>query len=119
MDIDRVNRYFYEFYKNNAYDYNEHVNIAAELERSGKLPATFETLRIPSRTAWVWGDVNRMMTLNNNQQRRNLVQHVCPLQIDIVDRVINNWSNKGETVFDPFGGIMTVPCLALPASCRL
>ena len=113
MDIDRVNRYFYEFYKNNAYDYNEHVNIAAELERSGKLPATFETLRIPSRTAWVWGDVNRMMTLNNNQQRRNLVQHVCPLQIDIVDRVINNWSNKGETVFDPFGGIMTVPCRAV------
>ena len=37
----------------------------------------------------------------------------CPLQIDIVERLIERYSNKGETVFDPFGGLGTVPLTAL------
>ena len=39
--------------------------------------------------------------------------HVCPLQLDTVERVINRYSNEGELVFDPFGGIMTVPYMAV------
>lgn len=39
--------------------------------------------------------------------------HVCPLQFDIVDRLIERYSNKGEVVYDPFGGIMTVPYRAV------
>ncbi len=39
--------------------------------------------------------------------------HVCPLQFDIVDRLITRYSNEGELVFDPFGGIGTVPLRAL------
>ena len=35
--------------------------------------------------------------------------HVCPLQIDIVERIINRYSNEGDLVYDPFGGLMTVP----------
>jgi hypothetical protein len=37
----------------------------------------------------------------------------CPLQFDIVDRLIIQLSMEGETVFDPFGGLMTVPYCAL------
>ena len=37
----------------------------------------------------------------------------CPLQIDIVDRLIARFSNPGEEVFDPFGGLGTVPVRAL------
>lgn len=37
----------------------------------------------------------------------------CPLQLDIVDRLINRYSNPGETVYDPFGGLMTVPVEAV------
>ena len=37
----------------------------------------------------------------------------CPLQIDIVERLINRYSNPGETVYDPFGGLMTVPVTAV------
>ena len=37
----------------------------------------------------------------------------CPLQIDIVDRLINRYSNPGDVVLDPFGGIMTVPTQAV------
>lgn len=39
--------------------------------------------------------------------------HVCPLQIDIVDRLIDRYSNPGDTILDPFGGIMTVPTEAV------
>lgn len=37
----------------------------------------------------------------------------CPLQIDIVDRLINRYSMPGELVYDPFGGLMTVPYRAI------
>ena len=39
--------------------------------------------------------------------------HVCPLQLDIVERLINRYSNPGDVVLDPFGGLMTVPYMAL------
>lgn len=39
--------------------------------------------------------------------------HVCPLQLDIVERIINRYSNEGELVYDPFGGLMTVPMMAV------
>ena len=61
----------------------------------------------------VWDDVARMRTLNSEQTRRGLQNHVCPLQFDIVDRLIERYSNKGEMVYDPFGGIMTVPYRAI------
>lgn len=60
----------------------------------------------------VWDDINRMKTLNSEQARRKQTLHICPLQIDIVERVINRYSNKGDTVFDPFAGLMTVPYIA-------
>lgn len=34
--------------------------------------------------------------------------HLCPLQFDIVDRAVEQWSNKDEIVLDPFGGIGSV-----------
>lgn len=39
--------------------------------------------------------------------------HMCPLQLDIVERIINRYSNKGDWVLDPFGGLMTVPMTAV------
>ena len=37
----------------------------------------------------------------------------CPLQFDIVDRLIERYSNEGELIFDPFGGIGSVPYRAI------
>ena len=113
MALDIANGAFREFYRDHVYDYRHHVEMAVAREDAGKLPATYETLRVPARSGHVWDDVNRMITLNNEQQRRDRVMHLCPLQLDIVERVIKNWSNEGETVFDPFGGIMTVPYMAV------
>jgi DNA modification methylase len=61
----------------------------------------------------VWDDVNRMRTLNGEQARKELEMHICPLQFDIVERIIERFSNKGDLVLDPFGGLMTVPYMAV------
>lgn len=61
----------------------------------------------------IWDDINRMRTFNTTQSQRRQQLHVCPLQIDIVERLIERFSNPGDTVLDPFGGIMTVPTIAV------
>ena len=61
----------------------------------------------------VWDDINRMRTLNTTQCQRNKEMHICPLQLDIVERIINRFSAENETVYDPFGGLMTVPYMAV------
>jgi hypothetical protein len=66
----------------------------------------------------VWHDVNRMLTLNTEQSRKAQTMHVCPLQFDIVDRLIARYSNPGDLVYDPFGGLFTVPLRALKAGRR-
>jgi hypothetical protein len=79
----------------------------------GVLPATFMMLAPASPHPDVWTDINRMRTLNSEQVRRNLAMHVCPLQLEIVDRLIERYSNPGDVVFDPFAGLGTVPVRAL------
>lgn len=108
MPIDQVNKHFAWHMKNGVYNYDTHVATAEDLEKAGRLPATFETLKVPARTDHVWSDVNRMNTLNSKQSQKNLQQHICPLQFDITERLINRYSNPGELVDDPFGGLGTV-----------
>jgi len=113
LDIAMINKLFSYYFESEIYDYEKHKYTAEELERDNKLPATFETLRLKSRNWYLWDDVTRMFTLNSEQSKRNLMNHICPLQFDIVDRIINRFSNKGEWVYDPFGGLMTVPYRAV------
>lgn len=96
-----------------VYDYEEHVRIGDELRLRGVLPTTFTALAPGSHDPMVWHDINRMRTLNGEQSKRCLTQHICPLQFDIVDRIIERYSNPGDLVFDPFGGLMTVPYRAI------
>uniref|UniRef100_A0A6M3KFQ5 Putative methyltransferase n=2 Tax=viral metagenome TaxID=1070528 RepID=A0A6M3KFQ5_9ZZZZ len=95
------------------YSYEAHVEVGENLELKGLLPTTFMAIAPGSHCENVWHDVTRMRTLNSNQARRNLNMHICPLQFDIVDRIIERYSNKGDIVLDPFGGIMTVPYRAI------
>lgn len=95
------------------YDYEEHVRVGESLDLKGALPCTFMALAPGSHHPDVWHDVVRMRTLNGDQAKRGLANHVCPLQFDIVDRIISRYSNPGELVFDPFAGLMTVPYRAL------
>lgn len=96
-----------------VYDYQTHVRIGEELDGRGVLPSTFMVLAPGSHHPMVWHDINRMRTLNGEQSLRGLAQHICPLQIDIVDRLINRYSNQDDLVLDPFSGLGTVPVRAL------
>ncbi|MBD8019356.1 DNA methylase N-4 [Brevibacterium sp. Re57] len=115
---EQLSRTFTEQTLRQVYDYESHITIGEALDGKGALPATFMSLAPGSWHPEVWHDVNRMRTLNGEQARRSLQMHVCPLQFDIVDRLIERFSNPGDLVFDPFGGLMTVPVRALRAGRR-
>lgn len=113
MGPDLLAKTFTEWTLKNVYDYETHIRIGEALEKRGALPSTFMALAPGATTPWTWHDVNRMRTLNGEQSRKGLEFHICPLQFDIVDRVISRFSEKGDLVFDPFGGLFTVPYRAL------
>ncbi|MCH4893984.1 DNA methylase N-4 [Sphingomonas sp. SFZ2018-12] len=101
------------------YDHEAHVAIGETIEARpandgrGHLPRTFMSLAPGAHRPDTWDDVVRMRTLNAEQARKGAEKHVCPLQFDIVDRLIDRFSMKGETVFDPFAGLGTVPLRAI------
>jgi hypothetical protein len=97
----------------NVYGFEDHVKLGEALEAKGRLPVTFMLLQPPSWHPDVWTNVARMRTLNMVQKRKGWNFHLCPLQFDIVTRVIEQFSMPGETVGDPFMGIGTVPSIAL------
>ena len=54
----------------------------------------------------VWYDIDYSRTLQYRSARDgNDEKHICPLQLDTIERIIHLYSNEGETVFSPFGGI--------------
>lgn len=58
----------------------------------------------------VWWDIRETNTLNERLGREDTDErHICPLQLDFIDRCIRLWSNKDELVFDPFGGLGSTP----------
>jgi hypothetical protein len=118
LPADQLSRLFTEQTLREVYDYESHIKIGEDLEGRGSLPATFMSLAPGSHHPEVWHDINRMLTLNGEQSRRAQVMHVCPLQFDIVDRLINRFSNEGDLVYDPFGGLFTVPVRAMRAGRR-
>ncbi|WP_422098220.1 DNA methyltransferase [Variovorax sp.] len=109
----RLAKVFTEFSLSQVYDYDFHVRIGEELEARGALPSDFMSLAPGSHAPDVWHDVNRMLTLNCEQSKRAVEQHVCPLQFDIIDRLIERYSNPGELVYDPFHGIGSVGVRAI------
>ncbi len=54
----------------------------------------------------VWMDVRQTNTLNRAEARGEKDEkHICPLQLDVIERVVCLWSNPGDSVLTPFGGI--------------
>lgn len=114
LPVYSLQQVYRKYSRETVYDYGEHVKLAEDLDENGKLPAIFMVVAPGSWNQMeVWDDINRMRTLNTTQSRRRQQMHVCPLQLDIVERIINRYSNEGDTVLDPFGGLMTVPMTAV------
>lgn len=109
LPVNKLQAAYRKYSRENVYDYQEHVELAKKLDTEGKLPASFMVVAPGSWTDEVWDDINRMKTLNTSQSNKRQQLHVCPFQIEIVERLINRYSNSGDMVFDPFAGLFTVP----------
>lgn len=54
----------------------------------------------------VWFDIRQTRTLNEKQARdKQDERHMCPLQLDTIERCLELWTNEGDTVLSPFMGI--------------
>lgn len=113
MPHDEIFQLFKKHSLETVYNYEHHVRVSQLLEDAGKLPTSFMLLQPQSWSDEVWTDITRMLTLNSAQSAKGKEMHLCPMQFDIADRAIKQWSNKGEVVYDPFGGLMTVPYRAI------
>ncbi|QTE37506.1 DNA methyltransferase [Mucilaginibacter gossypii] len=110
---DAIYKLFRDYSLKEIWDFEQIVKIAESLEVQGKLPPGFMLLQPQSWTDEVWTDITRMLTLNGSQWSLGKEMHICPMQFDIADRVINQMSNEGDIVLDYFGGLMTVPYRAI------
>lgn len=111
--VSKLQDLYRRYSRQNVYSYAEHVALAKQLDADGRLPATFMVCAPGSWTDSVWDDINRMRTLNTSQRLKKRELHICPLQLDVVERAIERWSNPGDLILDPFGGLMTVPYTAV------
>lgn len=107
FDMKRVYNAWKRYDKENIYDFQEHLRVCNDLDKSGRLSKLFMTIPPTSSNDLVWTDINRMNTLNANQVNRKKEKHICPLQLDIIERLINRFTNKGDIVDDPFGGLFS------------
>lgn len=69
-----------------------------------------------SRNDWIkwaegaWFDIRETDTLNGQKglkaaRAENDTKHICPLQLEVIERLVRMYSNPGEVVFSPFAGI--------------
>ncbi len=73
-----------------------------------------------SRNNWIewaeccWGDIRETDTLNVREGRgEDDTKHICPLQLQVIDRLVRLYTNPGEVVFSPFAGIGSEGYVAL------
>lgn len=54
----------------------------------------------------VWMDIDPSRTLQREGAREEKDErHICPLQLDVIERALQLWTNPGDTVLTPFAGI--------------
>lgn len=108
-----IYRVFRDHSRSEVYDFEHHVRIAERIEQARMLPSKFMLLPPASWHPDVWADVARMRTLNGEQAAKGKEMHLCPLQFDIVERLVAQFSMPGEVVGDFFCGLGTVPLIAV------
>lgn len=113
MDGSQVYNWYRAWSKGAPYDYEQHVAFNEAM--GDRLPAKFMLMppQAPEGYEDVWTDILFFRTLNMTQARRRQEKHLCPLPLDVVERLIVRYSNEGELILDPFGGLHTVPYQAI------
>lgn len=69
-------------------------------------PAEFPVEQWQEWASPVWMTIDQTNTLNVRGAREDADgRHMCPLQLDVIERAVKLWTNPGEVVFSPFGGV--------------
>lgn len=76
------------------------------LEPIGRDGADFPVERWQEWASPVWMTIDQTNVLNGRMAREERDErHICPLQLDVIERCVTLWSNLGDVVFSPFAGI--------------
>ena len=76
------------------------------VEPVGHRPEHFPVSQWQQWASPVWMDIQQTNTLNVTMARDHADErHVCPLQLDLIERALTLWSNPGDVVLSPFMGI--------------
>lgn len=92
-----------------------HFKTDAECTQKGGSPLQiFDLDRWQRYASPVWFDIRRTDVLNARIAREDKDEkHICPLQLEVIRRAVQLWSNPGDIVSSPFGGIGSEPYIAL------
>lgn len=86
-------------------------------ENPEPIPHTHETFPVDVWQRYaspVWMDIRQSNTLQRKSARDEKDEkHICPLQLDVIERCIDLWTNPNDIVLDPFAGIGSVPYQAV------
>lgn len=113
MSTSDIYHWWRDYCKDHGYDYQTHLQYTEAVEKHGHLPASMMLFAPCSNNPDVWTDIVRIKTLNTDLSRKTTENHVCPLQLDVIERLIERFSNPGDVILDPFGGVMSVPYQAI------
>jgi DNA modification methylase len=113
MSVSGIYHWWRQYCEKHGYDYPTHLQFTEACEAAGKLPASMMLFAPCGHDPAIWTDILRIKTLNSELRKKTTEQHICPLQLDVIERLIERYSNPGEIIFDPFGGLMSVPYQAI------
>jgi DNA modification methylase len=75
---------------------------------------TFPVRQWQNYASPIWMDINPSKTLEYRSARENEDErHICPLQLEVIERAIRLWTNQGDLVLSPFAGIGSEGYVAL------
>ncbi len=86
-------------------------------ENPERVSHTYETFPVDvwqNYASPVWMDIRQSDTLQKKSAREEKDErHICPLQLEVIQRCIELWTNPEDIVLDPFAGIGSVPYTAV------
>lgn len=111
--------------KERFFDYVGSSQCAPDRKDWSRARSEEDRVRLYSISVWqryaspVWFDIDQTDVLNYKlAKEKDEERHICPLQLDVIERCIELWSNPGDLVFSPFTGIGSEGYISLKSGRR-